>query len=391
MKNEENIEKLFKETFDRFEADVNPQVWTNVQSGISSAAGGATSAAAKFALGKIIAGVASVAVITGSVWYFASSNNNSSSVPAKQDQEQTQAAASTEETPQQNAAAQDQSGNNGQVKNNNTDSNTGSVMPPAVRSLNHYSSDNSQQMQNASSASRNENPTDASASENTGSASAQSEQHKYGKAPVGTGSMMRNPQEENQKTKSSRKKNTSDQNQDAEEAPAVSISASSESGDWPLTVNFSNQGLSTALSWDFDDGTFSREASVSHTFNKPGNYVVRLVAQNSKGSNTDKVTIEVKPVSGFEIIPNVFTPNGDGLFDEFKIETKKMASIEVVISDLNGRIVGGWNTVEGNWNGKLKNGEDAAEGQYFYTYHAVGIDGVNYPPKNGTVTLSRKR
>jgi gliding motility-associated-like protein len=390
MKNTDNIEQLFKEKFDGFEADVNPQVWTNVQSGINAGAGGAASVAGKLALGKIIAGVAGAVVLAGSVWYFSSSHDNSTAATAGQDQ--TQNIASTENTAPQNIASGDQLNNTDRVTNTQSPSNTGSQMPPAIRSLNHYGSDYSEQSQTGSNASKNETTTDAGTSDNNGDASTQPEKHKYGKATVGTGSMMREPEEVSAKEKSTKKKKSAPaENQDSDQALAVNIFASTESGEWPLTVNFSNQGVSTALSWDFGDGNYSKEVSTSHTFNKPGTYVVKLVAQNSKGSNMDKVTIEVKPVSGFEIIPNVFSPNGDGDNDNFVIETKKMASLEVLIMDLSGRIVGGWNTVDGSWNGKLKNGEDAPEGQYFYTFRAMGVDGQDYPTQKGSVTLSRKR
>lgn len=76
MQNTDNIEKLFKEKFKNFEANVNPRVWASVESGISSSAGSAAGAAAKFGLGKIIAGAAAVAGIAGSVWYFSGEENN---------------------------------------------------------------------------------------------------------------------------------------------------------------------------------------------------------------------------------------------------------------------------------------------------------------------------
>src|ERR1035437_9498418 len=76
MKQNDNIEQLFKKTFENFEANVNPKVWSNVQHGIHSPhAGGIASSAAKFTIGKIIAGAASVAAIAGSAWYFISTDN----------------------------------------------------------------------------------------------------------------------------------------------------------------------------------------------------------------------------------------------------------------------------------------------------------------------------
>ena len=76
MKNElENIDKVFKETFDGFEAEVDPSVWTNVQSAIGSGAATTTvtAVAGKSIALKIVAGVIALGAVATAT-YFISAN-----------------------------------------------------------------------------------------------------------------------------------------------------------------------------------------------------------------------------------------------------------------------------------------------------------------------------
>jgi gliding motility-associated-like protein len=174
---------------------------------------------------------------------------------------------------------------------------------------------------------------------------------------------------------------------DNSESLSVSIFANTFSGDAPLTVDFMNQSTAPSLTWDFGDGTSSRENSPSHTFDKPGNYTVKLSAKTSKGIIYDKVNIEVKAISSITDIPNIFTPNSDGENDVFYFNMKNIASIGVAIfSQRTGELIAKWNNLDGNWNGKLKSGADAPEGIYLYSIQAIGTDGVAHSEK-GFVTI----
>jgi len=376
MKNSENIEKLFKDTFENFEADVNPNVWTTIQSGMNASAGSAASTAVKFAIGKIIAGTAAVAVVAGSVWYFASSNDKTISSSATKNQTEKVSNPSSEEQAivtenkssenfySSNAAKQSGSSGNSSTENNNTN--------------------NQSHSQNISDNSGNNTNADADNAGNSGSSS--SSPHKYGSASKGDGGMIRGSQYVN--TSSSKPDNSSAESQENESAPAANIIASAESGDVPLTITFSNQGTAASLTWDFGDGSASRENSPTHTFEKPGNYIVSLSSKNSAGNASDKITIEVKQISEIVNVPNIFTPNGDGDNDVFFLKIKNIASIGVVIYSRERGSIAQWNSLEGSWDGKLSNGEDAPAGTYYYSIQAIGTDGITFS-KNGFVQLKR--
>ena len=385
MKNTDNIEKLFKETFENFEADVNPSIWTNVQSGINSGAGSAASTVAKFAIGKIIAGAAVIAVVAGSVWYFSTSENG---LPSLWDKTTVSSSNQSKTETVSNETAQNiisESKSEGTVSNSQTNKQTASSNPSSNKNV----SGNSQQ-QTASGSTDNVIVSNNSSSDNS-TTSYSEPAHKYGNATQGDGGMMRWNKSGNVSSSNSNESNSSSDSQEGDaSAPTANIFVNTTSGDAPLTVDFINQGISSALIWDFGDGSSSRENAPTHTFDKAGNYVVTLTTKNSSGSESDRVTIEVKPISDILNIPNIFTPNGDGENDMFFFEMKNINSIGVVIySQKEGGLVYQWNSLDGNWNGKKMSGDDAPEGVYLYSIQAIGIDGVLHSEK-GFVTLSRK-
>ncbi|HEX3078642.1 MAG TPA: PKD domain-containing protein [Lachnospiraceae bacterium] len=84
------------------------------------------------------------------------------------------------------------------------------------------------------------------------------------------------------------------------ETPVADFSANVTSGTAPLTVLFAatrprtlvysgivTGGVPTSWYWDFGDGINSKHAmNVTHTFTKPGNYIVGLTVENAAGSST---------------------------------------------------------------------------------------------------------
>jgi gliding motility-associated-like protein len=86
------------------------------------------------------------------------------------------------------------------------------------------------------------------------------------------------------------------------------------------------------------------------------------------------------------IIPNIFSPNGDGINDEFIITTTGMNSLHCDIFNRWGQLVFTLTSFNQSWDGKMSNGNQATEGTYFFMLKAVGTDGKNYD-RQGTITL----
>lgn len=72
--------------------------------------------------------------------------------------------------------------------------------------------------------------------------------------------------------------------------------------------------------------------------------------------------LELKEVETEIVIPNVITPNGDGINEEFELS---FPHTKVLILNRWGNII--WNDSNGiPWNGKSQDGKDVSEGTYFY-------------------------
>ena len=74
----------------------------------------------------------------------------------------------------------------------------------------------------------------------------------------------------------------------------------------PLIVKFRNlsENAETYL-WDFGDQTFSSEKNPSHTYNIPGNYIVKLTVTNIAGQSSYNglITVYQKPTAVFNVYP----------------------------------------------------------------------------------------
>ncbi|MEI6124030.1 MAG: choice-of-anchor L domain-containing protein [Bacteroidota bacterium] len=168
----------------------------------------------------------------------------------------------------------------------------------------------------------------------------------------------------------------------------------------PVTIIFNSSGTTGAVSylWDFGDGTTSTDPNPSHDYPDMGNYVVILTASSGPPNNclsTYQVTVVVIQPSSM-LIPNVFTPNDDGINDKFVIETEGIATININIFNRWGKNVYNF---KGNdfsvvkqktdvWDGTSKTDGKCADGTYYYVIDAIGYDKKEYNLQ-GTITLIR--
>ncbi len=122
--------------------------------------------------------------------------------------------------------------------------------------------------------------------------------------------------------------------------------------------------------WDFGDGNFSEEFSPTHKYDSSGNYTVSMVANDrTPCSDARQMQIHLEEISTLEkSIPNVFTPNGDGVNDVFRIVGGNSFCLIRSITIFNrwGEILFESNDpYHYEWDGTV-NGRMVSPGTYFY-------------------------
>ena len=108
--------------------------------------------------------------------------------------------------------------------------------------------------------------------------------------------------------------------------------------------------------WHMGDGnSFENTSSLNYTYKGSGYYTVQVTASNDVCTATKEQRIN----SSSFFVPNVITPNGDGINDHLEIES--LTSVSLNIYDRHGNLVHKAATYQNDWNG----GELPA-GVYYY-------------------------
>ena len=167
------------------------------------------------------------------------------------------------------------------------------------------------------------------------------------------------------------------------------------STDAKLTVRFINDSKNGAVfEWIFLDTlggiretatTYDLEEMPEFTYETADKYYYPYLVSTSEEGCEDSTSVEqgiyVEPSD--LVIPNVFTPNGDGKHDMFVFKHQSLKWCRITIVDRTGKVVYkreiddiyDWD----GWDGNIKDSDRRApEGQYYYIVEALGYDGVEY-------------
>jgi gliding motility-associated-like protein len=158
------------------------------------------------------------------------------------------------------------------------------------------------------------------------------------------------------------------------------------------TVNFTNNSTNANnYTWAFGNGVVIPATNTddqSSSYGETGTYTVILFASNGICSDSTSIEIIVLPFPDAIIyIPNVFTPNGDNSNDEWFIDAKFAASLNVQVFNRWGNMMLEMDDVTDKWDGRI-DGKDASAGVYFYKYIATDLNGKEYTG-HGSFTLIR--
>lgn len=151
-----------------------------------------------------------------------------------------------------------------------------------------------------------------------------------------------------------------------------------------IPINFSSTYTNSpsTWSWDFGDGNNASVTAptTTHTYTQSGIYSVTHTVQTQYGC-TNSITHSYTVIVDI-IIPNVFTPNGDGTNDNFVIDgIELLENCELKIYNRWGRKVYESENYKNDWDGK-----GFAEGTYYYVFTTPV---ASLKPFHGTVTLLR--
>ncbi len=339
---ENDIDDLFKKSFDNFEAKVKPSVWKNIQVGLKWGGAGLV---VKFILNKIgantvVAVLSSAATVISTVMVMNWTHGNADKTPLEVNKTQTESIATVEKS--------------AHIINSDA---TEPIKPIAEE----------QKIENVKTLLTNEVKVDKH--EQKTESQPETDAVEYVKA-------------DHQKMKSVITTFS--------EQSIASISASPVGGSVPLIVNLMNTGNGSTNKWTYSDGKKENNSSNPvHVFEAPGIYSITLTSTNAEGKTAvDSIRIEVTGNSSISSIPTLFSPNGDGIADVFTFQSKNMINMKVEIFDKKGIIFYKWLGNGGKWDGRNLKGEKAKEGTYFYIISAEGVDGKKYEQK-GAINLAR--
>lgn len=140
-----------------------------------------------------------------------------------------------------------------------------------------------------------------------------------------------------------------------------------------------NGGVITDRVWNLDGANVGTGASWVWEDATPGGYTITITVTTADGcTDTYSMTYDIIPED--IIIPNVFSPNGDGVNDQFVIENVQFYANKLTVLNRWGQAVYDANNYRSQWNAN-----DLSDGTYYYVL-VLTDSGRNFA---GHVTILR--
>lgn len=137
----------------------------------------------------------------------------------------------------------------------------------------------------------------------------------------------------------------------------------------PMTLSLSSTGTADSWVWDFGDGSATTTgADPTHTYLTQGSYTITLIANASNDcgeSDTALAMIDVPEcvlvVPEEIVVPNVFSPNGDGINDHLHISGLEGVDHQLRIFNRWGQVIFDSTNYKNNWAAG-----GVSDGTYYY-------------------------
>ena len=128
------------------------------------------------------------------------------------------------------------------------------------------------------------------------------------------------------------------------------------------------------------------EQDLTYTFTEEGTVYLRYIGANADGSceaygDTYTVAIGASDLQ----CPNAFSPNGDGVNDEWKVAYRSLLDFKCWIFDRYGNQIIYFEDPNQGWDG-TRGGKPVKSGVYYYVIQATGADGKKYK-KSGDINI----
>lgn len=157
----------------------------------------------------------------------------------------------------------------------------------------------------------------------------------------------------------------------------------------PVSIQFYNESANAdAYLWNFGDGTTSSEFNPVHVYHSAGDFEISLTAYKSDlcSASVTKGKLVVKSESTL-FIPNTFTPNGDGINDEFAVNLTNLKNYKILIYNRFGTWLFQTTDIFDDWKGTY-NDQPVPVGTYYYVIDAIDAKGAAFK-KGGSITVLR--
>ena len=124
------------------------------------------------------------------------------------------------------------------------------------------------------------------------------------------------------------------------------------------------------------------DENMRYTFSNPGQYRVVSYVMNrfcpcqdpdDGDCERDSTQVDISVPESQLMVPNVFTPNGDGQNDEFRVLYRSLREYHIWVYNRWGKLVYESTDPAKGWDGMIGN-RPAAEGAYYYVIRAMGTD-----------------
>ena len=172
-------------------------------------------------------------------------------------------------------------------------------------------------------------------------------------------------------------------------APVANFSAAADPGN---NFNYSFTDLTapaaSSWSWNFGDGYTSATQNPSHLYTIPGTHQVVLTASANGCTDMDTLTILVD-YKDILVIPNVFTPDGDGINDELFVTHNGLKDFSITVYNRWGQKMYSSTGSNFHWDGKDTQGQYVSDGTYYYLVKATSLADKIYDVK-GYLYVFRK-